>query len=245
MTLKIGKNLQNYSTIGSDGSIVFDKSLPNYYSWSSAIRSDDMINIVQELKEFLENVEKTNSYVQIIPGNNPLMRDRSIGTIQSLHSVYLRLNHIVSDIQNPRTYSMDLESRIRKHTKLEIKFDNKHSAGFFSFDKIKFLDGYTGGPVYVNEKAITKKKEFLLKDKFDNELKEGSFICFATSTSRQQGIAKFGKITSIKNKNLFYAKNIKLSEKDYVSEYVLRYPEDVILMNDELMDNITMARLSI
>lgn len=245
MTLKIGKNLQKYSTVEADGSVVFNKVLPHYYSWSKATSQSELIDVVQELKELLEEVEKTNSYIQIIPGHNPLMRDGSIGIIQSLHSVYPKLNHLISEIKNLRTYSMDLEHRIRKHTKLEVKFDKKHSSGFFTFDKIKFLEGYTGGPVYVNEKAIIKKKEFLLKDKFDNELKEGSFICFATSTSRQQGVAKFGKITSIKNENLFYAKNIKLSEKDYVSEYVLRYPEDVILMNDELMDNITMARLSI
>lgn len=244
MSLKIGKNLQKYSTIKPDGSIIFNKTFPHYYSWSSRISRPVMIDVVQELVEFLKEVDSNNTYVEIIPGTNPLMRDGSIGTIHSLHGVITRLNHIVSDLNNNNIYSMDLENRIGKHTKLEIKFDKKHASGFFPFNKVKFLDGYTGGPVYVNEKSI-QKKEIILKDKFDNDLKEGSFICFATSTSRQQGIAKFGKITSIKNENLFYAKNIKLSEKDRVSEYVLRYPEDVILMNDELMDNITMARLSI
>lgn len=244
MSLKIGKNLQKYSTVETDGSIIFNKTFPNYYSWSRNTTRPEMIDIVQELVEFLKEVESSNTYVEIIPGTNPLMRDRSIGTIHSLHGVITRLNNIVSDLNNNNVYTIDLENRIGKYTKLEIKFDKKHAAGFFPFGKVKFLDGYTGGPVYVNEKSI-QKKEIILKDKFDNELKEGSFICFATSTSRQQGIAKFGKITSIKNENLFYAKNIKLSEKDRVSEYVLRYPEDVILMNDELMNNITMARLSI
>lgn len=245
MSLKIGKNLQKYSTVETDGSIIFNKTFPHYYSWSSSISSPVMINVVQELVEFLKEVESSNSYVEIIPGTNPLMRDGSIGTIQTLEPVITRLNHIVSDLKNNNVFSIDLENRIGRHTKLEIKFDKKHSSGFFPFSKVKFLNGYTGGPVYVNEKSIIRKKEIILKDKFDNDLKEGSFICFATSTSRQQGIAKFGKITSIKNENLFYAKNIKLSEKDRVSEYVLRYPNDVILMNDELMDNITMARLSI
>ena len=245
MTFKIGNNLKNYITVDQDGSIIIDKKLPSYHRWYNVTTRNTMINIVQELKEFLEDAVENNSYVQIIPGNNPIMRDGSIGTIESLNSILFRLNDVISCLNNQNMHPIDLEYKIKKYSKLEIKFDKKHSSGLFSFDKIKFLNGYTGPVVYINEKAILPKKEIILKDKFDNDLKEGSFICFATSTSRQQGVAKFGKITSIKNENLFYAKNIKLSESDYVSEYTLRYPKDVILMNDELMDNITMARLSI
>ena len=68
MSLKIGKNLQKYATIGLDGSIVFNKEFPHYYSWSNATSKSDLINVIQELKEFLEDIERTNSYVQIIPG---------------------------------------------------------------------------------------------------------------------------------------------------------------------------------
>lgn len=182
--------------------------------------------------------------VKIIPfKNKSTMRDGSIGEITEIVSSPFRSYSNTNHYYYASYYGAET---ILRDMRVKVKFDNKHKEGIFHIGKLKFLPNYTGECVYINNKEQEKEKEkIILKDKFDNEYTEDSFVCFAKSTSRQQGIPLFGRITKIYDQNHFKAKNIKLSEKDIEREYTLRSQTDVIVMNDDLMSNIMMARLSL
>lgn len=128
-----------------------------------------------------------------------------------------------------------------------LKFDDKHAPYNLSLRDIKFIKDENVETKYLFTKSpvkLIKKEDIKLKDKFDNEFSVGSFICFAKSTSRQQGIPCFGKVTKIHSDKHFVAESLKLSDSDYKRTVILRNPEDVILMTDDLIDQIMIARLT-
>lgn len=226
--------------MNSDGDFIIDKNyrIANETSYDTK-KSYELANSYNELAKKL-----VGEKVEIISANNKkTMRDGSIGEITEIisgpFSCYRGSNY--------SHYASYYDSNtIIRDMKIKVKFDNKHKEGIFSINKLKFLSNKDIECVYINKKEDVKVKEkIILKDKFDNEYTEDSFVCFAKSTSRQQGIPLFGRITKIYDKNHFKAQNIKLSEKDSEREYTMRSQTDVIVMNDELMSNIMMARLSL
>lgn len=233
----------------------------------SYIRSkkNEFFDVIEKLYHMSLDLDNNDYYAEIIPGNKPLYRDGSIGKITNILIPDRVLSYILNYYDtksltpkpqirysyvskyNYRTDDISYSNvnQILSSIKISIKCDKKHKDATVDLGKVKFYTNFTGECKYVNEKpAKTKKEEIILKDKFDNDITVGSFIVFANSTSRQQGRPKFGHITKITSNNVFYAKNLKLSSTDYSREYILREPHEVILMDDDLMSQLTLARLS-
>lgn len=236
-----------------------------YLDLNSRIRVNRNLSTTFDLIEELYTMKVSSKkyYAKVIAGKKKLYRDGSIGEIVDVFipdvilSFYVNFSNrsVIQKSEVKNNYQgryhrsddlsyhevRDLLSRI----KIKLKCDKSHKATDFSLDKIEFLTDYTGECKYVYQKPDkSDEKNIILKDKFDNDITVGSFIVFANSTSRQQGRPKFGKITKITSPNVFYAKNIKLAETDNSRVYVLREPHEVILLTEDLIDQITIARLS-
>ena len=221
---------------------------------------------LNDLMRILDTLTKNNNKVLVYSNDrgNLLQREGSIGEITNFYipwNIKMVMQHY-SKFVNPEykylipkdkysAYYLNMCQYYRcdmlESSYASLKFDNKHSPYTLSLKDVKIIKDENVESKYVFTKSPVrkvKKEDIKLKDKFDNEFGVGSFICFAKSTSRQQGIPCFGKVTKINNSKHFIAESLKLSENDYKRTVTLRNPEDVILMTDDLMDQIMVARLT-
>lgn len=222
---------------------------------------------VSELLLFLSDIinGKSNYKVEIIDkdGNNPSQRDGSIGEIKNITIPYHLGCSLVASKNDLKDFNLFYPTLLSSFGRvsystpirylseydftkitLSVFIDKKHSIVKVPLSKIRFIKDHTVQNKYCFVKSLPKKQvETILKDKFDNEFTIGSFICFANSTSKQQAIPLFGKVTKI-NQTYFEATSMKLSSSDRERSVILRNPKEVILMTDDLMDQIMIARLT-
>lgn len=239
----------------------FDKGIIEYtYNYSRGYNLNNNNKSPSDFMIIMKYVEQISNSIgkkaEIISSRNPQNRDGSIGTISSVfipYNIMVIANKIDSNLFKPKSkgqgpgyqYYRGTFLKLLNSITVELDIDKQHKKPIVKLSKIKLLKDYTGENKYVFKKPEEiKKTEIILKDKFGTDITVGSMILFASSTSRQQGIPKVGKITKIHSNNYFKASNLKLNDKDFVREYTLRDASSVILFNDDLIDQISIARLS-
>ena len=109
-----------------------------------------------------------------------------------------------------------------------------------------WLKDYEGKSVWIHNppppQEVTKKP---LLDRLGREIKLGDFVCYADTIYRSKVMTYFGKVTQISKINVCYCTNIKLSEDDRVCEIRIKDNSSLILIDDKLMENLMMRRLSL
>lgn len=217
---------------------ISDYNISAYNSFSSLVKSK-RIEYIDAYLEFLKDIEDGKDvYVEY---RNSAGRDGSIAKVYEVEnpsrilSGSIALKDVTSSI-----YSF------QRNIKFKVKFDDRKNRILATPYNSVWLQGYSGPTVWNYTKPIPKstyKKKALL-DRFGCELKEGDFVCFAYSITKRKAMTAYGHISKISATNTCYVKNIKLNDKESVREYQILDNSSLILMTEDLMDKIMIARLS-
>lgn len=129
---------------------------------------------------------------------------------------------------------------------IDVAFDKGRGAKlvYMYGIEVEWLDGYDGPIVY---KSPTRKKVAVVpKDRLGKEIKVGDFGSCVLSHAVFSGPALyFGKITRITEYGKVYIRTIPLSESEKPVEQKLNKNSDFVIIDDTLMSDLMMKRLSL
>lgn len=111
-----------------------------------------------------------------------------------------------------------------------------------------WLTDYSGPTKWVFER--NKPKEIVIPkvyDRLGSELNVGDFVGFVAVDYTQQGeqCLLFGSVSKIGQTGVTYVKNIKLHDKDRISERRVQSPNKLIKLDDQILKTLMLKRLSI
>ena len=111
-------------------------------------------------------------------------------------------------------------------------------------DDLVWLKDYEGPTEWVYKDV--EQVQVPAYDRLNREIKVGDFICYILHHFGTSGAStQFGKVTKISINGDVYAKNIKLGPKEQQAEKKINDNATIVVMSDDLMSQLTMARLSI
>lgn len=219
-----------------------------FYSRHSSISSPSQWQ--EEMKEFVQAFMRGERlYVENI--GDP-RRKGSIGYVRDIlnlenilkgHSTYL-----YGYTRDPRPVSEFSPEEVNagriSYVQVEIGWDGRSNKTRPSNYDLEWLKGYDGPTVWVYGEP--KVEQVTPEDRLGRPIKVGDFICYILHHFCGSGAStQFGKVTKItKNGNVF-AKNIKLGEDERSEEKKINDNSTIVIMTDDLMSQLTLARLSI
>lgn len=210
----------------------------NTKDWISI--SNSMTNL-RDIRKKLDNGEKL--YVEYT-SDAPQGRGGTIARIKKI--VEDNTKEISDAYANKGTRSYHIYCGANSIAKFEVEFDDRKNKLRANSNTVNILTDYSGPTVWVHNppppSENSRKKPLL--DRFGREIKLGDLVCFAYPLSRSQAKTAFGNVINISKTNTCYVKNLKLADNEHVSEYQIRDNSCLILMTDDLMDQLLLARLS-
>jgi hypothetical protein len=132
-----------------------------------------------------------------------------------------------------------------QNIQLEVIFDDRKNLLKPKLYEIAWLPTHTNGTVWIHNPPPTKaKKVKATLDKFNREIEPGALCTFAVNMYGSQVSVFVGSVTKISERGVIYCKSICVRDGEPEVEFRISDNSSIILLTQDLMDQITLARLS-
>lgn len=220
--------------------------MTNIIQFSKTPRNDlERIKFIADLLDLFEKIRNKEDVFVQYKDSDSRGRGGTIARIKKIDISSNNMSHLEYMANNSayRTRYASMLHYIKYNITMELRVKGRSSTYKADFSQVDYLKDYTGetvwkyDPTAIAPKPVVERRA--TKDRLGREIVEGNLVIFSS-----YGATMIGHVTRISERGVCYCKNMKLTENDY------QYPEkritensSLILLNEELLDQLVLARL--